>query len=82
MIDELSIVETDKVIHTVETDMVKLVVEIEYFGKSFDEFNKGTGTDKAKITKKGKNRTNMKTGNGRARKDPGESYQSQTVVNL
>ncbi|GJU87025.1 hypothetical protein Tco_1294571 [Tanacetum coccineum] len=42
MIDELSIVETDKVIHTVETDMVKLVVEIEYFGKSFDEFDKET----------------------------------------
>ncbi|GKC06080.1 hypothetical protein Tco_0997690 [Tanacetum coccineum] len=39
-IDELSIVETDKVIHTVETDMVKLVVEIECFGKSFDEFDK------------------------------------------
>ncbi|GJT56381.1 hypothetical protein Tco_0991435 [Tanacetum coccineum] len=42
MIDELSIIETDKVIHTVETDMVKLVVEIECFGKSFDEFDKGT----------------------------------------
>ncbi|GJX82922.1 hypothetical protein Tco_0332403 [Tanacetum coccineum] len=41
MIDELSIVETDKVIHTMETDMVKLVVEIECFGKSFDEFDKG-----------------------------------------
>ncbi|GJV88925.1 hypothetical protein Tco_1532863 [Tanacetum coccineum] len=44
MIDELSIVETDKVIHTVETDMVKLVVEIECFGKSFDEFDKETGS--------------------------------------
>ncbi|GJZ80460.1 hypothetical protein Tco_0645454 [Tanacetum coccineum] len=42
MIDELSIVETDKVIHTVETDMVKLVNEIECFGKSVDEFNKET----------------------------------------
>ncbi|GJV06729.1 hypothetical protein Tco_1344385 [Tanacetum coccineum] len=42
MIDELSIVETDKVIHTVETDMVKLVVEIECFRKSFDEFYKET----------------------------------------
>ncbi|GJX69539.1 hypothetical protein Tco_0305266, partial [Tanacetum coccineum] len=31
MIDELSIVETDKVNHTVETDMVKLVIEIECF---------------------------------------------------
>ncbi|GJT49944.1 hypothetical protein Tco_0976101 [Tanacetum coccineum] len=44
MIDELSIVETDKVIHTVETNMVKLVVEIECFGKSFDEFDKETGS--------------------------------------
>ncbi|GKA82346.1 hypothetical protein Tco_0789094 [Tanacetum coccineum] len=42
MIDELSIVETDKVNHTVETDMVKLVVEIECFGMSFDEFDKET----------------------------------------
>ncbi|GKB69563.1 hypothetical protein Tco_0930975, partial [Tanacetum coccineum] len=33
MIDELSIVETDK---------VKLVVEIECFGKSFNEFDKKT----------------------------------------
>ncbi|GKC47061.1 hypothetical protein Tco_1064783 [Tanacetum coccineum] len=39
MIDELSIVETDKVNHTVETDMVKLV-EIECFGMNFDEFDK------------------------------------------
>ncbi|GKE75749.1 hypothetical protein Tco_1537790 [Tanacetum coccineum] len=38
MIDELSIVETDKVNHTVETDMMKLVVEIECFGVNFDEF--------------------------------------------
>ncbi|GKD12173.1 hypothetical protein Tco_1196580, partial [Tanacetum coccineum] len=42
MIDCLSIVETDKVIHTVETDIVKLVVEIESFGMSSDEFNKET----------------------------------------
>ncbi|GKA44419.1 hypothetical protein Tco_0737143 [Tanacetum coccineum] len=42
MIDELSIVEIDKVYHTVETDMVKLVVEIECFRKSFDEFYKET----------------------------------------
>ncbi|GJT45582.1 hypothetical protein Tco_0954297 [Tanacetum coccineum] len=42
MIDELSIVEIDKVIHTVETDMVKLEVEIECFGMSFDEFDKET----------------------------------------
>ncbi|GJW05709.1 hypothetical protein Tco_1568132 [Tanacetum coccineum] len=44
MIDYLSIVETDKMIHTVETDMVKLVVEIECFGMSFDEFDKDTGS--------------------------------------
>ncbi|GJR24800.1 probable alkaline/neutral invertase B [Tanacetum coccineum] len=31
MIDELSIVETDKVNHTVEMDMLKLVVEVECF---------------------------------------------------
>ncbi|GJS44434.1 hypothetical protein Tco_0569477 [Tanacetum coccineum] len=42
MIDELSIVETDKVNHTVETDMMKLVVEIECFGVNFDEFDKET----------------------------------------
>ncbi|GJZ23000.1 hypothetical protein Tco_0560459 [Tanacetum coccineum] len=44
MIDELSITESDKVIYTVEIDMVKLVVEIECFGKSFDEFDKETGS--------------------------------------
>ncbi|GJV07596.1 hypothetical protein Tco_1345252 [Tanacetum coccineum] len=42
MINELSIVETDKVIHNMETDMVKLVVEIKCFGTSFDEFDKQT----------------------------------------
>ncbi|GJU35616.1 hypothetical protein Tco_1183970 [Tanacetum coccineum] len=42
MIDEMSIVETDKVIYTVETDMVKLVVEIKCFGTSFDKFDKET----------------------------------------
>ncbi|GKD44743.1 hypothetical protein Tco_1269388 [Tanacetum coccineum] len=42
MIDRLSIVETDKRIHTVETDIVKLVVEFESFGMSFDEFDKET----------------------------------------
>ncbi|GJX87432.1 hypothetical protein Tco_0339446 [Tanacetum coccineum] len=36
------IIEIDKVNHTVETDMVKLVVEIECFGMSFDEFDKET----------------------------------------
>ncbi|GKE07689.1 hypothetical protein Tco_1411240 [Tanacetum coccineum] len=40
----MSIVETDKVIHTVETDIVKLVVEIKSFGKSSDEFDKETGS--------------------------------------
>ncbi|GKC49801.1 hypothetical protein Tco_1072546 [Tanacetum coccineum] len=42
MINELSIVDIDKEIHTVETNMVKLVVEIKCFGKSFDEFDKET----------------------------------------
>ncbi|GJV59436.1 hypothetical protein Tco_1465536 [Tanacetum coccineum] len=42
MIDELKIVETDKVNHTVETDMMKLVIEIEYFVMTFDEFDKET----------------------------------------
>ncbi|GJZ86055.1 hypothetical protein Tco_0657665 [Tanacetum coccineum] len=44
MIDCFSIVETDKIIHTVETDIVKLVVEIESFGMSSDEFDKETGS--------------------------------------
>ncbi|GJT73154.1 hypothetical protein Tco_1032440 [Tanacetum coccineum] len=44
MIDCLSIVETDKVNHAVETDIVKLVVEIESFGMSSDEFDKETGS--------------------------------------
>ncbi|GJR80191.1 hypothetical protein Tco_0150976 [Tanacetum coccineum] len=44
MIDELSIVETDKVIHTIESDMVKLVDEIECFSMSFDESDKETGS--------------------------------------
>ncbi|GJV34746.1 hypothetical protein Tco_1395146 [Tanacetum coccineum] len=44
MIDCLSIVETDKVIHIVEIDIVKLVVEIESFGMSADEFDKETGS--------------------------------------
>ncbi|GKD20639.1 hypothetical protein Tco_1222342 [Tanacetum coccineum] len=51
MIDELSIVETDKVIHTVETDMVKLVVEIECFGKSFDVFDKETESSNGLLPK-------------------------------
>ncbi|GKE08854.1 hypothetical protein Tco_1412405 [Tanacetum coccineum] len=44
MIDYLSIVETDKVNHVVETDMVKLVVKIESFGTSADELDKETGS--------------------------------------
>ncbi|GKB82977.1 hypothetical protein Tco_0949872 [Tanacetum coccineum] len=42
MIDCLSIVKTDKVNHNVETDMVKLMVEIESFDMNFDEFDKET----------------------------------------
>ncbi|GJQ89710.1 hypothetical protein Tco_0000849 [Tanacetum coccineum] len=53
MIDKLSIVETDKVNHTVEMDTFKLVVEVESFGKCVDEFDKvivlfGAGVDAAK----------------------------------
>nr|GEW67524.1 hypothetical protein [Tanacetum cinerariifolium] len=44
MIEWLSNSETDKVIHTVETDIVRLVVEIKSFGKSFDEFDEETGS--------------------------------------
>nr|GEX08632.1 hypothetical protein [Tanacetum cinerariifolium] len=44
MIDYVSIVETDKVIHTTKTDMVKLVVEIKSFGMSADELDKETGS--------------------------------------
>ncbi|GKF05274.1 hypothetical protein Tco_0035942, partial [Tanacetum coccineum] len=42
MINELSIVETSKVIHTEETDIVKLVVDNESCGKSSDEIDKET----------------------------------------
>ncbi|GKD83454.1 hypothetical protein Tco_1350293 [Tanacetum coccineum] len=44
MVDWLSIVETDKVIRTIETDIVKFVVEFESFGMSSDEFDKETGS--------------------------------------
>ncbi|GJY89777.1 putative reverse transcriptase domain-containing protein [Tanacetum coccineum] len=44
MVDCLSIVRVDKVIHTMETDIVKLVVEIESFGMSSDQFDKETGS--------------------------------------
>nr|GEV40692.1 hypothetical protein [Tanacetum cinerariifolium] len=40
MLDYVSIVETNKVIHTAKTNMMKLVVEIE----CFDEFDKETGS--------------------------------------
>ncbi|GKC21699.1 hypothetical protein Tco_1023849 [Tanacetum coccineum] len=42
MVDWLSIVESDKVIHTMETDIVKLVVEIKSFSRSSDDFDKET----------------------------------------
>nr|GEU49439.1 retrovirus-related Pol polyprotein from transposon TNT 1-94 [Tanacetum cinerariifolium] len=42
MMDWLSIVEIDKVIHIMETDTVKLVVEIESFGMSSNDFDKET----------------------------------------
>nr|GEY46928.1 hypothetical protein [Tanacetum cinerariifolium] len=44
MIDCLSIIETDKVNHTGEIDIVKLVVEMESFGTSADEFDKEIGS--------------------------------------
>ncbi|GJS10806.1 hypothetical protein Tco_0367602 [Tanacetum coccineum] len=44
MIDYLSIVDTNKVNHAVETDMVKLVVKIESFGMSADELDKEIGS--------------------------------------
>ncbi|GJV91472.1 hypothetical protein Tco_1539285 [Tanacetum coccineum] len=40
----ISIVKTNKVNHAVETDMVKLMVEIESFGMSADELDKETKT--------------------------------------
>nr|GEW45214.1 ATP-dependent DNA helicase PIF7-like [Tanacetum cinerariifolium] len=44
MMDWLSIVETDKVIHIMETDIVKLMVEIESFRMSSDKFDEETGS--------------------------------------
>nr|GEU60275.1 hypothetical protein [Tanacetum cinerariifolium] len=40
----LSIVETDKMIHTAEIDIVKLVVEIESFDISYDKFDEEIGS--------------------------------------
>nr|GEX32120.1 integrase, catalytic region, zinc finger, CCHC-type, peptidase aspartic, catalytic [Tanacetum cinerariifolium] len=44
MIDYESIVETNKVIYTAKTDMMKLMVEIKSFGMSVDELDKETGS--------------------------------------
>ncbi|GKE20262.1 hypothetical protein Tco_1431774 [Tanacetum coccineum] len=44
MWDRWFIVETGKVIHTVETDIVKHVVDNESCGKSSDEIDKETGS--------------------------------------
>nr|GEX05148.1 hypothetical protein [Tanacetum cinerariifolium] len=44
MIDCLSIVETDKVNHTVETDIVILMIGTESFDMSADDFDKKTGS--------------------------------------
>nr|GFC04803.1 hypothetical protein [Tanacetum cinerariifolium] len=35
---------TDMVVHTAKTEMMKLMVEIECFGMSVDEFDKETGS--------------------------------------
>ncbi|GKF77338.1 hypothetical protein Tco_0229808, partial [Tanacetum coccineum] len=51
MIDFLSIVETDKVIHIVEIDIVKLVVEIKSLGMSADKFDKETGSSDRMLPK-------------------------------
>nr|GFB26187.1 hypothetical protein [Tanacetum cinerariifolium] len=53
MIDYLSIVMTDKVSHTKEIDIVKLVVEIKSFGMSADESDKETGSSDGLQPKKG-----------------------------
>ncbi|GKE52601.1 hypothetical protein Tco_1487757 [Tanacetum coccineum] len=42
MIDKLSIVETNKVIHTMETNKVKQIVDVESSGKSANEIDKET----------------------------------------
>ncbi|GJT22295.1 hypothetical protein Tco_0892232 [Tanacetum coccineum] len=42
MTDELCIVETDKVNHTMETDKVRQIVDVESSGKSADEIDKET----------------------------------------
>ncbi|GJZ07216.1 hypothetical protein Tco_0541009 [Tanacetum coccineum] len=42
MIDELSIIETDKVIHTVKTDKEKQIVDVESSGKGANKIDKET----------------------------------------
>ncbi|GJW36980.1 hypothetical protein Tco_0059900 [Tanacetum coccineum] len=42
MIDELSIIETDKVIHIVKTDKVKQIIDVESSSKSAHEIDKET----------------------------------------
>nr|GEZ78040.1 hypothetical protein [Tanacetum cinerariifolium] len=44
MVDWLSNVKTDKVIHTMETDIMRLMDEMEICGKSSDEIDKETGS--------------------------------------
>nr|GFA30565.1 hypothetical protein [Tanacetum cinerariifolium] len=44
VVENKRIIETDKVNHIVETNIVKLVVEIESFGMSCDDFDKETGS--------------------------------------
>nr|GEX48341.1 hypothetical protein [Tanacetum cinerariifolium] len=51
MVDWLSNVETDKVIHTVETDIVRHVGETKSFDKSSDEFDKETGSSDGLLPK-------------------------------
>nr|GEZ89377.1 hypothetical protein [Tanacetum cinerariifolium]GFA04604.1 hypothetical protein [Tanacetum cinerariifolium] len=51
MDDWLSNVETDKVIHTVETDIMRLMDETKSFGKSSDEFDKETGSSDGLLPK-------------------------------
>ncbi|GJW91554.1 integrase, catalytic region, zinc finger, CCHC-type containing protein [Tanacetum coccineum] len=69
-----------------ESDVLNFdIQELEYIenivsnNEAYDEL---TSTDKAKITRKQLKPGKHKHGNGRARKKPGGSYQSQIVVNL
>nr|GEW81334.1 putative reverse transcriptase domain-containing protein [Tanacetum cinerariifolium] len=51
MIEYVSIVETDMVIHTAKTEMMTLVVKIECVGMNFDEFDKETRSSDGLQTK-------------------------------